>query len=159
MTDEPQDRMNYDKSGMPKEQGGPSRETPPPVTGPVAVNPGSKDCVGYPSMRGSEIVELPLFEGERDSSPFRIESVKLKDVPGLIVDRVEEALSRTGDDEAVEVMRHYAGCLRGAGIVDERTADQIDELTRRFGRATDKTDFFTETLVPYLDGMRSAKKG
>jgi hypothetical protein len=151
----------YSKSNMPSEQGQPTELTPPREPGgPVAVKPGAKDgSVVYPSMRGSEIFEFPLYGQEQNTTPFMVETGRLQDLPELITRRIEAALTHEGDDEAVKVMAHYSGCVCGGGIVDKRSASEINELTQQFAQSPDKEGFFVEKVIPYLDALRPGKRG
>ena len=149
----------YARSNMPEKQGAPVEPTPPRESSPVGVNPGSKDCVSYPSMRGTEMFEFPVYRQEQNTSPFKIESGQLQHLPSLISSRVEQALTQAGDEEAVSILGHYSGCLRGAGIVDERTGAELDELTQEFAKSPDKPGFFVENVIPFLDALRPAKRG
>lgn len=116
----------------------------------------------YPSMAATGLVEveLPSVPG----GPWPTEKLHARDIPALIISRVERALEprfKYLHEAAGEVvLGHYVGALQGADLVDKPTSRALDKLVADFSHldAREQPKYFEEKIAPFIAGLRPKGK-
>ncbi|MGH9604292.1 MAG: hypothetical protein ACRD3N_01210 [Terracidiphilus sp.] len=114
-----------------------------PETGQVTY--GSEKGTGY------EPVKVPPPPGW-----MNVESVLVKDLPHHITRQCESVLERSGQCSAV--FAHHVGVLKGAEVVDDATARQLERLSVNLANSSNQAEYYKNNVRPFLQRITKVKR-
>lgn len=135
----------------------------------VLPTPDKKTAVGVSDGRmeyftgaesGHTEIHLPALPG----SPNQTERLLSKDFGAVVVSRVQSSMSSPGymtsgpQQSPVGVLRHYLGCAKGAGLLDQPSTTQMDNLIRSMAEAKDPEKVFKEDVRPFLLSLQPRRR-
>jgi hypothetical protein len=110
--------------------------------------------VEYPSMRTYEKLAIPRAASDLRMGAF--DEVLAGDLARHITSRVKEGF-RISPSEAVSVLSHYVGCMKGLALFDERSQSGFEKVASQFTANPSEQSF--QVVEQYLNSLTPEARG
>lgn len=126
--------------------------TTPDSSGAIGVD--ARGQMTYPSAAesGHIEIELPSLKGSSNPTETLLAVNFGTHVAGKIASSLDRAsyLKSGTQQDAAQVLRHYAAVARGSGLLDPATLKNLEVLAQEFASEPYQREYFEQVARPYL---------
>lgn len=116
----------------------------------------------YPVMAASGLdeISLPSLPGSFQA----VEQFHAKDFGRHVAGAIERSLSGSPyksmgpQQDAPQTLKHYIASAKGASLLDSGAVAHLKRLAKEFQAARDQRQFFTQTVRPFLLGLKPSQR-